>query len=302
MNISFDITQEFDGISIKSFLRHQGISLHLWRRLKHNGVTLVNGNPVIAAITNLKAGDRLICRLTESSPIEPIKMELDIRYEDEFLLIVNKPTPLLVHPVTHKKPEATLANGVTYYYQKTNQNLIFHPMHRLDRNTSGLVLIAKEPHMQSQLTSNSGSKFHRKYIGIINGIISPCDGVIDSPIAKKPGSIIEQQVDIENGKFAQTEYKTLFTFDDKSLLELSPVTGRTHQIRVHLASIGHPLLGDDLYGQKSNIISRQALHAYKIILIHPVTKQSLSITAPLPDDMKNILANLPLSVKTILPL
>ena len=286
MKISFTLPDDANEIPAKKFLRQNGVSVHLWRRIKHNGTVTVNGKPVIIALTMLHAGDTLTCTLDETSPIEPIEMTLDIRYEDDYLLIVNKPTPLLVHPVSHKKPEPTLANGVTYYYEKTHQNLIFHPMHRLDRNTSGLVLIAKAPHMQSQLTGKDGALFHRRYIGIASGIVTPPDGIIDAPIARKPGSIIEQEVNRAEGKPAVTRYRTMATLGDETLLDIAPVTGRTHQIRVHLASIGHPLIGDDLYGEQSNKINRQALHAYRIDLIHPVTKERLTVTAPLPEDMK----------------
>lgn len=289
MNLRYLIPATSAPLSVKAFLKRQGVSLHLWRSLKHNGTVTVNGQPVIAALTTLSPGDELICTLAETSPIAPIPMPLDIRYEDDALLIVNKPAAQLVHPVSRRRPEATLANAVTYYYQRTGQNLIFHPLHRLDRNTSGLLLIAKQPHIQACLTQSSGPLFHRYYIGIATGRMRPAEGIIDLPLTRKPGSLIEQQPS-PAGKNAQTRYRVLSENDDLSLLALSPVTGRTHQIRVHLAALGHPLVGDDLYGTPSPFIKRQALHAFRLDLTHPITQQPLSVRVPPPEDFLRLRA------------
>ena len=283
MNLRYLIPATSAPLSVKAFLKRQGVSLHLWRSLKHNGTITVNGQPVIAALTTLSPGDELICTLAETSPIAPIPMPLDIRYEDNALLIVNKPAGQLVHPVSRKRPEKTLANAVTHYYQTTGQSLIFHPLHRLDRNTSGLLLIAKQPHIQAALTSKAGARFCRHYVGVATGRIRPTEGVIDIPLARKPGSLIEQ-VPSKNGKCAQTRYRLLAETDDLSLLSIAPVTGRTHQIRVHFAALGHPLLGDDLYGTPSHVLPRQALHAFRLELTHPITQQPLSVRVPPPED------------------
>lgn len=283
MNLRYLIPATSAPLSVKAFLKRQGVSLHLWRSLKHNGTVTVNGQPVIAALTTLSPGDELICTLAETSPIAPIPMPLDIRYEDDALLIVNKPAGQLVHPVSRKRPEKTLANAVTHYYQTTGQSLIFHPLHRLDRNTSGLLLIAKQPHIQAALTSKAGARFCRHYVGVATGRIRPAEGVIDIPLARKPDSLIEQ-VPSQNGKCAQTRYRLLAETDDLSLLSIAPVTGRTHQIRVHFAALGHPLLGDDLYGTPSHVLPRQALHAFRLELTHPITQQLLSVRVPPPED------------------
>lgn len=289
MKLRYIVPEALTALSVRAFLKRQGVSLHLWRSLKHNGTVTVNGEAVIAALTTLHPGDELICELAESSSIAPIPMPLDIRYEDDALLIVNKPAAQLVHPVSRRRPEATLGNAVTHYYRQTGQNLIFHPLHRLDRNTSGLLLIAKQPHIQACLTQSSGPLFHRHYVGIATGRMRLAEGVIDLPLARKPGSLIEQQPS-PTGKSAQTRYRVLSETDDLSLLALSPVTGRTHQIRVHLAALGHPLVGDDLYGTPSPFIKRQALHAFRLDLTHPVTHQPLSVSAPPPDDFLRLAA------------
>ena len=217
MNLHYVVPNDLTELSVRSFLKRQGFSLHLWRRLKHNGTVRVNRQPVIAALAILHPGDELTCELAESSPIKPMPLPLDIRYEDDYLLIVNKPIRQLVHPVSRQRSEITLANAVTYYYETTGQSLIFHPLHRLDRNTSGLVLIAKQPHIQAALTSPTGANFHRRYVGIIQGTIHPPEGVIDLPLGRRPGSLIEQQPS-PNGKPARSRYRLLAKDADISLL------------------------------------------------------------------------------------
>ena len=289
MKLHYIVPEALTPLPVRAFLKRQGVSLRLWRSLKHNGTVTVNGEAVIAALTTLQPGDALTCELEETSSIEPIPMPLDIRYEDDALLVVNKPIAQLVHPVSRRRPEATLANAVTHYYQATGQPLIFHPLHRLDRNTSGLLLIAKQPHIQAALTSASSPRFHRQYLGVARGQLRPTEGTIDLPLGRKPGSLIEQQPSPE-GKSAKTRYRVLAETEGASLLALAPITGRTHQIRVHLAALGHPLVGDDLYGVPSPLIARQALHAYRLDLIHPVTRQPLSVSAPPPDDFLRLSA------------
>ncbi len=288
MNLRFRVPETQESLPLRSFLKRQGFSLHLWCRLKHQGRVTVNGGTVIAALTTVGPGDEIICEMPEASPVEPLEMALDIRYEDDLLLIVNKPPQQLVHPVSRRRPEPTLANAVTHYYAATGQPLIFHPLHRLDRNTSGLVLIAKQPHVQARLTSPRGALFHRRYLGITEGAPEPPEGLIDAPLARKEGSLIEQVV-TPAGRPAQTRYRTLARAEGLALLELSPLTGRTHQIRAHLAHAGRPLLGDDLYGAPSSLIARQALHAWRVELVHPATGAPLTVTAPPPEDMRTLL-------------
>lgn len=295
MILEYRIDERTGNISVRSFLKRQGLSTHLWRRLKHQGALFINGEPVRrATLATLHAGDFLRCQIPESSAVEPQEIPLDVRYEDDYLLVVNKPTNMLVHPIA-KEQRGTLANAVAYYYGIKKEPCVFHPTHRLDRNTTGLVLVAKQPHIQSLLTGKEGPRFHRTYLAFVHGRFDGAEGTIDLPIRRKPTSFIEQETHPE-GKNAVTRYRVISEKDAFSLVKLQPITGRTHQLRVHLAAVGHPILGDDLYGEPSPLIARQALHAYRLELVHPVTNEPLTVEAPLPDDFMSVLRHLRLSV------
>ena len=291
MILEYTIPDDMPETPVKSFLRRQGLSSHFWKRMKYEGPLTINGVKIQrAALASVRAGDSLRCVIPERSSVEPEALPLDIRYEDDALLIVNKPAPMLVHPLAKEKT-GTLAGAVTHYYRSKGEPLIFHPMHRLDRNTTGLVLIAKLPHVQALLTSADGLWAQRLYLAVAHGRFAVPEGVISAPLRRKPGSLVEQEVH-EDGRPAVTEYRVLHEGADASLLELRPQTGRTHQLRVHLAAFGHPLLGDDLYGEKSALIGRQALHACRIELTHPLSHTPLSVSAPPPDDFLHLLRTL----------
>ena len=287
MILEYRIDERTDSVSVRSFLKRQGLSTHLWRRLKHQGSLFINGEVISrATLATLRTGDLLRCEIPEVSAVKPQNIPLDVRYEDAYLLVVNKPAHMLVHPIA-KEQHGTLANAVAYYYETKKEPCVFHPTHRLDRNTTGLVLIAKQPHIQSLLTGNDGPRFHRTYLAIVQGRFDEAEGVIDLPLRRKPASFIEQEAHAD-GKPALTRYRMLAETDAASLVELRPATGRTHQLRVHLAAVGHPILGDDLYGEKSPLIDRQALHAFRLDLVHPVTQETLSINAPPPEDFLRV--------------
>lgn len=206
-----------------------------------------------------------------------------IYYEDEFLLIINKPAGMLIHP-TVKEDGGTMYNFVKQYYEARGIASGLHPVSRLDRNTSGLVIFAKQPRIQFLL---SQQQMVKKYLGITNALPPSPQGSIEAPIARKEGSIIERCVS-ENGKYARTGYRTLYTNNGKALLELTLFTGRTHQIRVHLAHIGCPLYNDNLYGTPGPQ-SRHALHACYLKFTHPVTGKVLEISSALPQDLRKII-------------
>ena len=267
----------------------QYISHTIWKRIKHSGTFRVNGVPANAAQSIVKGGDQITYDIVRESAIVPENLPLSICYEDDFLLIVNKPAGQLVHPTT-KEAHGTLGNAVLAHYAARGEHSAYHPVHRLDRATSGLVLIAKVPQVQYRLTARrDGQKlFHRDYLAIIEGALTPPNGTIDAPIARALPSIIQRTV-APDGKPARTRYETRRTGIRHALLCLSLETGRTHQIRVHLAHLGHPLLGDDLYGGATEEIARQALHAYRLHFTHPMTGERMDVIAPLPADMKQIL-------------
>ncbi len=207
-----------------------------------------------------------------------------IAYEDEFLLIIDKPAGMLVHPTVNERG-FTLYDYVSNYYTRQGITAGIHPVSRLDRNTSGLVIFAKEPIVQFWL---SQQQMQKSYLAIVTGNLPADEGIIEAPIARKDGSIIERCVDFEKGKYSKTAYKLLKRVKDKSLVELQLFTGRTHQIRVHMAYIGCPLFNDNLYGTPGPQ-SRHALHAYKIGFIHPVSDVPLEITREQPADLRRLL-------------
>ena len=267
-------------------MRVCGVSSGLWKRIKHSGTFAVNGIPAIAAHTTLRTSDIVSYELPIVSSVTPERLPLAIVYEDVDLLIIDKPAGQLVHPTT-KEAHGTVANAILGLYEDRGIRLDFHPCHRLDRNTTGLLLIAKHPEVQYQIAKQS--TLTREYLGLIDGMLTPTEGTIDAPIARALPSIILRRVS-PNGKPARTHYQTEWTNRRHSLLHLRLETGRTHQIRVHLAHLGHPLLGDDLYGGSKDLIPRHALHSAQLTLTHPHTGERLSVTSPLPNDMARILS------------
>lgn len=296
--IHYRIPNSYEGHKISEFLRNQGISTKSIIRLKSDVENvLLNDEPgFINRI--LKKDDRLtLCvkELESSKKIPPVDLPLSIIYEDEDILIVNKPANMPIHPSMNNY-ENTLGNAVAYYYMKKGEPFLYRCINRLDRDTTGLTILAKHYLSCGILYDEMEShEIKRTYYAIVeNRTVFDAPyahrllqtGTIDLPLGRKPDSAIERMVDIKNGDKAITHYRVLATNDGLSLLELQLDTGRTHQIRVHMQAIGHPLIGDFLYNSKDTHMKRQALHAGKLSFRHPITKETLSFTAPVPQDMQ----------------
>ncbi len=285
------VTAEQDGRDVRSLLRRElGLSAALIGRLKRteSGLTL-NGTRVFTSAV-VRTGDRLAVDLGAAerpTVVEPVPMELDISYEDEHLLVINKRAPLAVIPSSLAPGEPTLANGLAHYL---GPGFSFHPVNRLDRGTTGLMVAAKNSWVHDRLRRQlHGGTFSRGYLAVCVGAPEPAAGSVELPIGRAPGSAIRRRVD-PAGQPARTDYRLAERRGALSLVELTPRTGRTHQIRVHMAALGCPLAGDWLYGTEDRaLIGRPALHAGRLELEHPLTGRPLAFTAPLPADMKKLL-------------
>lgn len=290
--ISYDIDSHSEGLRIEQFLRRKGYSAQNLSTIKRMPESiLVNGVHYYMKQT-LKAGDRLLVRIqeTESSRnIPPVCAPLSIVYEDEDLIVVNKPAGMPIHPSLNNYTNS-LANALAWYYQQQRKPFIFRCCNRLDRDTSGLTVVAKHLVSGNILSTMTKKKeVRREYLAVVRGHIVPESGTISAPLARKGGTIIERVVDFDRGEPAVTHYHLIREANGHSLVSLQLETGRTHQIRIHLKHLGFPLVGDYLYNPDMEYISRQALHSFRLSFPHPITGEAMDFTAPLPEDMKNIL-------------
>ena len=291
--MEFEYTIESTNfLNVKDALKNYfGISSRLLLKLKKNNSVYLNN--FICNLNDLvSVGDTVSFCLNyeeDNSNIVATNIPLNIVYEDECLLIINKPPNIAIHPsMLHY--DNSLSNGVKYYFNLIGLHKKIRPVNRLDRNTSGLVIFAKNEYVQEFLIKEMQSKtFSKEYLAILEGTLDKKQGTINAPIARKKDSIIERCID-NSGDNSITHYKVLKEFDNFSLVNFKLETGRTHQIRVHSSYIGHPILGDDLYGNKSNLINRQALHSYKISFIHPKTRRKMHFEINMPQDMLNIIS------------
>ena len=285
----YQITAAEEGRKIGDFLREKGYSRHLLRRLKETEDGLLrNAQPTFTTVA-LKAGDRIRVRLLEkaegSEAIMPAPLPFEIVYEDEDLLVVNKPADMPIHP-SFQNHGNTLADALTWHYQQHGEDFVYRCINRLDRDTTGLLIVAKHLLSASILSDMVGKReIHREYLAIVKGI-PPENGTISAPIGRKKGSAILREVNFETGEPAVTHFARLEIRNGLSLVSLKLETGRTHQIRVHMGYIGCPLIGDYLYYPECSRISRQALHSHRLSFLHPITGKALSFTAPLPEDME----------------
>ncbi len=286
------VDNDFKNNKIRDILISYGFSSRLISTVKNKGKLLLNDKPA-RFIDKAQKGDQIDVYLPDKivDYIKPVKGPLDIIYEDSEVLIVNKPTLTVVHP-THDYQENTLANYIANYFKETNQNVKVRFVNRLDRDTTGIVVVAKNKfvhhYIQSRMSTDEVKKF---YTAIVENIPAKKEGIIDLPIYRPDNESIERIID-ERGKDSQTVYKVTKDLGDFAEIECELLTGRTHQIRVHMKAIGNPLIGDPLYNPDSKIpFNRQALHAKRIELVLPKSGKKI-FEASLPDDLVELEKNL----------
>ncbi len=282
-----------NGRTVKDLLYSQlRLSHSLVVKLKQQHKITVNGAPVFPNF-QIQPGDLLAVdlELGEQSGIVPEDLPLGIVYEDEDLMAVDKPAGMPVHP-SKRHQAGTLANAVTYYWQQGGRSALFRPINRLDKETSGLVLIGKNQFAhQGIFRQQQRRQVERRYYALVEGVIAPDQDRIEAPIARLEDRS-RRRIVAPGGQPAATNFTVLERYPRHTLLRLNPETGRTHQIRVHLSFAGHPICGDELYGHPSPLIARQALHAADLAFTHPRTGQAIALTAPLPGDIRRALAML----------
>ena len=290
--LTHTVLPEEEGRMVKGILRGSlQLSYTLLKSLKWcENAILLNGQSVhVNAIVH--AGDVVSVALSERTPREDLYCENtaapNIVYEDEDLLVLNKPAGVAMHPKADDAAAPSLAAMLTGYL---GEGSVPHFVSRLDKGTSGLLIAAKSGYVHDRLRrALHSSELRREYRAVAVGQVTPPCGVIDAPIGRADGSIIRRCVR-EDGLVSRTEYEVLQTTERFTLLRLRPETGRTHQLRVHMAYLGHPLAGDWLYGtEDKNLIARPALHSYELWFTQPITGQELHFTAPIPQDMQRLL-------------
>lgn len=282
--LSFTVPKAYEGIHLKSFLRgYCSVSSRLMVKLKRETMGITNNGQHAIVTETLMPGD-IVRLLMPDDPkqLEPVALPFTVIYEDSDILVVDKPTQMPMYP-TPSHDRDSLANAVAAYYLSKDEKLAFRPVYRLDKDTTGLVVLAKNSYCAALLAG----KLQKEYMAICEGELRG-SAIIDSPIGIKAGHRIQREV-MSNGKSATTIWESLCSGNDHSLVKLQLKTGRTHQIRVHLSHLGHPLAGDDLYGGSLSLIDRQALHCSDICFVHPVTMQNLHFACDLPADMQNLL-------------
>lgn len=290
-NLSFVISKEHEDRKLVNYLKFQGnMSTRLTRKLIRGGLITING---ILARSNdlLKEGDKVdvVLEIKETQDIIPQDIPIEVAYEDVDLLIVNKPPFMVVHP-TRSHLENTLANGIMNYFNNTNQDCIVRLVNRLDRDTSGLVMIAKSQYAHQGMAKRlDNNQIEKTYIAVVEGRLEGKD-TIDMPIDRPAPESMKREV-MEGGQRAVTHYEALASSDKMSVLSIKLETGKTHQIRVHMKTIGHPIVGDSLYGNASEYIDRQALHAHRLRFSSLRDNIEVEVLAELPADMKKLVEN-----------
>lgn len=287
--LEYRITDEDAGKSIKDFLLQRGFSGQNIVELKKTPRSILLNGIWEYVTCKVREEDILHIHIKEdasSEKIPPVDLPFPVIYEDEDILVINKPADMPIHPSLNNY-ENTLGNAAAYYFSKQKKPFVFRCINRLDRDTTGLTILAKHMVSCSILQNDmTKRKINREYLAIVEGYFEKEEGTVDAPIGRKEGSTIERMVDYEKGEQAVTHYRILEQKEDLALVALRLETGRTHQIRVHMTHIGHPLVGDFLYNPSSKRMLRQALHAWHLTFLHPITQKEMKLEAPFPADMK----------------
>lgn len=290
--LKYVIEKEHEKMKLREFLMHvKKLSGRLVKGAARDGRITVNKNIVkLNYILGYNDVVEVDVDKEEEQNIEPEKMDIDIIYEDSDMVIVNKPANMVVHP-TKSHPDGTLANGLLYYFRNKGEGCIVRLVSRLDMDTSGLIIIAKNQFSHMALSGNmKGKEFEKSYLAVIHGNLKESKGRIELPIYWDKDKGIKRIVD-ERGQESITDYEVIENYDGADLVKLTLRTGRTHQIRVHMSYLGHPIFGDSLYGTSDDrsYIGRQALHAYKLSFRHLRTGNFISIESQIPEDMKELI-------------
>ena len=282
--LKFTVPDKCNGIRLDTFLRREHdlsgttIKKAKWRK---NGLTM-NGEH-IRSIDRVIAGAVIIVDTgDENAEYQNSNIDVEVVFEDDDIVIFNKPAGMCTHPTKGQQVD-TLGN--VFAGRKETAGFVYRPVGRLDRDTSGLVLVAKNPHVAWALRDS----VIKKYYAIVHNVPNPAEGKIDAPIGREGGTGTRKRCVVSNGSRAVTNYSVINSNGEYSLVELILETGRTHQIRVHMAYTGCPLIGDELYGGSTGLIARQALHCYSMEIIHPLKKDKIYVESKLPDDMQNAL-------------
>ena len=285
--LTYTITSQEAGMQVLEFLRSKGFSRHILTSMKPDKEALLVNGVRAGGRSILKEGDFFRVRVMETATTEgivPASLPLNILYEDEDILVLNKPADMPVHPSIGNYTN-TLANAAAFYFQERGEFCPFRCINRLDRDTSGALVLAKNALSAAILSAQMRNReIRRTYLAVVRGVTPP-SGTISAPIDRVSDSVIQRQVDPEYGETAVTHYERLAVRNDHSLLEIHLETGRTHQIRVHMGYIGHPLPADYLYCPVYDHFKRQPLHSYQLNFHHPLTGKDLCFTAPVPHDM-----------------
>ncbi|MCH5463146.1 RluA family pseudouridine synthase [Lactobacillus sp. LC28-10] len=280
-------------IYVRTFMRQQGISRTLLKQIKFSGGSICVDGTQVRVTYKMRSGQRLKVTLPPEIPSDHLQVSdtpLDILYEDDHFLVVNKPAEVASVP-SHIYADDSMVNRVKGYLTRTHAaSQVTHIVTRLDRETSGIVIFAKHHFAHTVLdTQLKQHSLKKTYLCVVSGVMSQQHAVIDAPIGRQPGSFIKRMVR-SDGRSAQTEYWVVKRMQATTLLRVRLHTGRTHQIRVHMASLGHPLVGDFLYGQQTNPwIHRQALHCASVSFYNPFAQQQITCYAPIPADFATLI-------------